>query len=139
LIAALILGWRCGAILLTALIVMRLAGRGMAARLLPEPQRRTAAAHAALQADYADMAGPAADVAIYGLAPAMAAALEPSALAYDDARMDETRAEGMISAVQTMIAAATVALIAVSAQTTPALFALGMLGAMAALEAWGRW
>jgi ATP-binding cassette subfamily C protein CydC len=135
--AALILGWHCGAILLAALIVMRLAGRGMAARLLPEPQRRTAAAHAALQADYADMAGPAADVAIYGLGPAMAAALEPSALAYDDARMDETWAEGMISAVQTMIAAATVALIAVSAQTTPALFALGMLGAMAALEAWG--
>lgn len=137
LIAALILGWRCGAILLTALIIMGLAGRGMAARLLPEPQRRTAAAHAELQADYADMAGPSADLAIYGMAPAMAAALEPSALAYDHARMDETRAEGMISAVQTMIAAATVAVIAVSARTTPAPFALGMLGAMAALEAWG--
>jgi ABC-type transport system involved in cytochrome bd biosynthesis fused ATPase/permease subunit len=75
LVAAMALGWRCGVILLIALILMRLAGRVMAARLLPDPLNRAATAHAALQADYADMAGPGADIAIYGLGPAMAAAL----------------------------------------------------------------
>jgi ATP-binding cassette subfamily C protein CydC len=47
--------------------------------------RRKAQAHAAIQADYADMAGPAADIAVYDLAPRMTTALETSAAAQVDA------------------------------------------------------
>jgi ATP-binding cassette subfamily C protein CydC len=137
LVAAMALGWRCGVILLIALILMRLAGRVMAARLLPDPLNRAATAHAALQADYADMAGPGADIAIYGLGPAMAAALTPPALDYDRARQDLARAEGMIAGAQTWIAVIATALIALTGQGVAPLFALGLLGAMAGLEAWG--
>lgn len=134
--SVLALGWRCGVILLVALILMRMTGRSMAARLLPQAQRRAAQAHAALQADYADMAGPGADIAIYGLGANMAATLEKSARGHDRARMELARAEGMIVAVQTLIAMIAVPMIALVARAGPPVFALGLLGAMAALEAW---
>ncbi|HZU62452.1 MAG TPA: ATP-binding cassette domain-containing protein [Novosphingobium sp.] len=134
--AAAILGWPALLVLGLAMAAMRLAGRQMAARLLPAPLAQAAAAHAALQADYADLAGPCADIAVYGLAPAMAAALAETARAQDAARRALARAEGLILAGQTAMAAlATAALAAVATAPAP-LCALGLLGAMAALEGW---
>jgi ATP-binding cassette subfamily C protein CydC len=83
------------------------------------------------------MAGPGADIAIYGLGASMAATLEKSARGHDRARMELARAEGMIVAVQTLIAMIAVPMIALVARAGPPVFALGLLGAMAALEAWG--
>ena len=135
--AALMLGWRASLVLLAAMVAMRWAARTLAARLLPEPLDRATAAHTGLQADYADMAAPCADIAVYGLAPAMTEALALLARDHEAARLEVARAEGLIGASQTMIAMAGLALfIAVSHATTP-LFALGLLGALAALEAWG--
>ncbi|MDE1914783.1 MAG: ATP-binding cassette domain-containing protein [Sphingomonadales bacterium] len=135
-LAALASGWRAGLVLIVALVLMRVAARTMAARLLPEPLDRAAAAHAALQADYTDMAGPSADIAIYGLAEEIAGALAREALAHDAARMELARAQGMITAVQTIIAITATALLAMVAQASPPIVALGLLGSMAALEGW---
>jgi hypothetical protein len=74
------------------------------------------------------MAGPGADIAIYGLGASMAATLEKSARGHDRARMELARAEGMIVAVQTLIAMIAVPMIALVARAGPPVFALGLLG-----------
>jgi ATP-binding cassette subfamily C protein CydC len=117
------------------MMLMRLTSRLMTARL-PQLQAQLAQAHAALQADYADMAGPAADIAIYDLARPMARALEASASARGKAERALTRAEARIATTQTAIASISVALVAVSAQGAVPLIALSVLSAMAGLEAW---
>lgn len=136
LVAALATGLRGGLIMLLALALMRVAARAMAAKLLPGPLDKAAATHAGLQADYADMAGPSADIAIYGLGPAMAEALARQAQAYDAARMELARAQGFITAVQTLIAIGATALLVLTATASAPVLALGLLGSMAALEAW---
>ena len=134
--ATLMLGWRAGLALLGAMVAMRWAARIMAARLLPEPLDWASAAHAAMQADYAEMAAPCADIAVYGLAPAMTEALARLARDHACARQDVARAEGLIGAAQTLISMAGLALIVGVGQASAPLFALGLLGAMAALEGW---
>ena len=134
--AALVMGWQAGVILLATLAAMRWAARTLAARRLPDALDRAAATHAALQADYADMAGPCADIAVYGLAPAMAEALAKEADKHELARRDVARAEGLIGASQTLLAALGLALMAGTAQAPAPMLALGLLAAMAALEAW---
>ena len=135
--ASLMLGWRASLALLAAMVAMRWAVRTLAARLLPEPLDRASAAHAALQADYAEMAAPCADIAVYGLAPAMTEALTLLARDHESARQDVARAEGLIGASQTLIAMAGLALLVGVAQASAPMFAMGLLGAMAALEGWG--
>ena len=135
--ASLMLGWPACLALLAAMVAMRWAARLLSAGLLPEPLDRASAAHAALQADYAEMAAPCADIAVYGLAPAMTGALALRARDHEAARQDVARAEGLIGASQTLIAMTGLALLVVVGQATAPLFALGLLGAMAALEGWG--
>jgi ATP-binding cassette subfamily C protein CydC len=105
LLGALAMGWSAMAIYLLALLAMRIAARRMAAHRLPALQAEAACAYTVLQADYADMAGPAADILIYGLAPALTQALESSANAHAEARTALVRAEAVIGGVQTIIAA----------------------------------
>jgi ATP-binding cassette subfamily C protein CydC len=132
------------AILLATLALMRWCARGLAARLLPEPFDRAAAAHEALQADYAEMAGPCAemagpcaDIAVYGLAPAMADTLAEKARHYDLDQRDVVRAQALVSASQTLLATLGLVLLASFAQASAPIFALAMLGTMAGLEIWG--
>jgi len=134
--ASLMLGWPACLALLAAMVAMRWAARVLAARLLPEPLDRASAAHAALQADYAEMAAPCADIAVYSLAPAMTEALALLARGHESARQDVARAEGLIGASQTLIAMVGLALLVGVGHASAALFALGLLGAMAALDGW---
>jgi ATP-binding cassette subfamily C protein CydC len=108
----------------------------MATRRLPALQQDLAQAHAALAADYAEMAGPAVDIAVYGLAPAMTAALAERAAAQAAAQAALARAEAAITAVQALLAALTLAAMALLAQGPAPLLALALLAAMAALEPW---
>jgi ATP-binding cassette subfamily C protein CydC len=133
---ALALGWRAGLVMLATLAAMRWAGRAMAARFLPAAQQQADAAHAAMQADYADIAGPAADIAVYGLAPAMAQALQDTAAQYEAACLSLARAQGAISAAQSAIAMVALALMAMLSTGSAPLLALGLLATMAALEIW---
>jgi ATP-binding cassette subfamily C protein CydC len=135
--AALMAGWIGCAILLATLALMRWCARGLAASLLPEPIDRAAAAHEALQADYAEMVGPCADIAVYGLAPAMADTLAEKARQYDLAQRDVVRAQALVSASQTLLATVGLMLLASFAQASAPIFALAMLGTMAGLENWG--
>lgn len=129
------LGWRAGLVMVLGMVAMRLTARSLAARL-PQLQAQVAQAHAAAQGDYADMAGPAADIAVYDLAPQLAAALEGSVNAQAQAECMLARGEGSITASQTMLAGLILALIAANAQASAAMLALGLLAAMAALEIW---
>ncbi|MBB3955604.1 ATP-binding cassette domain-containing protein [Novosphingobium sediminicola] len=129
------LGWRAGLVMALGMVAMRLTARSLAARL-PQLQAQVAQAHAAAQGDYADMAGPAADIAVYDLAPQLAAALEGSVSAQAQAERMLARGEGSITASQTMLAGLILALIAANAQASAAMLALGLLAAMAALEIW---
>ncbi|NOW45206.1 ATP-binding cassette subfamily C protein CydC [Novosphingobium sp. SG751A] len=129
------LGWRAGLTMALGMAAMRLTARSLAARL-PGLQAQVAQAHAAAQADYADMAGPAADITVYDLAPQLAAVLEGSVRAQAQAERMLARIEGSITASQTMLAGLILALIAVNAQASAAMLALGLLAAMAALEIW---
>jgi ATP-binding cassette subfamily C protein CydC len=135
--AALMAGWIGCAILLATLALMRWCARGLAAGLLPEPIDRAAAAHETLQAEYAEMAGPCADIAVYGLAPAMADTLAEKARHYDLAQRDVVRAQALVSASQTLLATVGLMLLASFAQASAPIFALAMLGTMAGLENWG--
>lgn len=135
LVAASLSGWRSLIVMGTGMMAMRLASRFTAVQL-PHLQAQVAQAHTALQADYADIAGPAADIAIYDLAQPMSIALEAGALAQADAERALTRAEARITTGQTAIASITVALVAVFAQGAAPLIALSLLSAMAGLEAW---
>ncbi|EGD59971.1 ABC transporter related protein [Novosphingobium nitrogenifigens DSM 19370] len=130
------LGWQAVPVMLAALVLMRLVGRGMAARMIPAASARTAAAHADMQADYADIAGPAADIAVYGLGPAMTAALDATAARRDEAALAIARAEAAITATQTAIAAVTLTVLALVAHVSAPLLALGLLAAAAGLETW---
>ena len=136
LIATLALGARAVPVMGLALIAMRLAGRTMAARLLPRAGEAAAAAHAALQADYAEMATPAADIAVYGLAEAITAALDRRAADHDAALIAIARGEGRISAVQAAIAGLALATLALLSPVDVPRLALGLLAASAALEIW---
>jgi ATP-binding cassette subfamily C protein CydC len=137
LIGALAMGWRAAALYLVALPAMRVAAIGMATRRLPALQAGLAAAYTALQADYADMAGPSADIMVYGLAPALAQALNGPANAHDTARMALARAESAIQAVQTLIATTALAAMALVGRGPAPAFAFGLLAVLAALEGWG--
>lgn len=128
-------GWGSLPAMAAGMAAMRLASRKMSARL-PALQARAAKAHAALQADYADMAGPAADIAVYGLALKMADALETGAAAHSQAERALARAEARITAAQTALASMTVALIAWLAQGSAPVIAFSLLSAMTGLEAW---
>jgi len=134
--ASLMLGWQASLTLLASMVAMRITARTLAARLLPGPLDRASVAHAALQADYADMAAPCADIAVYGLAPAMAEVLAGFLRDHEAARQEIAKAEGMINASQTMIAMGALALMVALGHGSAPSFALGLLGAMAALEAW---
>lgn len=122
-------------VMAVGMVAMRSASQRMAARL-PHLQEQLAQAHAGLQADYADMAGPAADIAVYDLAQPIAAALEAKASAQADAERALTRAEARIAIAQTALASIVVALVAMFAQGSAPMMALGVLSAMAGLEAW---
>jgi ATP-binding cassette subfamily C protein CydC len=137
LIAALAMGWRAAAVYILALAAMRLAARRMVASRLPAVEARLAASYTALQADYADMAGPAPDIAVYGLAPAMTAALDQSARTCDEAQMELARAQASVQATQTIIATLALAGMVLLATASAPMLALGLLAAMAALEGWG--
>lgn len=128
-------GWYSLIALAAGMIAMRVASRKMAAGL-PLLQAQIAQNHAALQADYADMAGPAADIAVYGLAPDMAAALNDLASQQADAELALARAEARITSTQTALASITTVLVAALSQGTAPLIALSLLAAMAGLEAW---
>ncbi|MBN9144559.1 MULTISPECIES: ATP-binding cassette domain-containing protein [unclassified Novosphingobium] len=128
-----LLGWGAAMVMALGMAAMRLVSHWLAARL-PALQAQVAQAHAAAQADYADMAGPAADIAVYDLAPQLAAALESSDMARAEHAL--ARAEAVITASQTILASVIVALIAWSAQGGAPMLALGLLAAMAALEIW---
>jgi ATP-binding cassette subfamily C protein CydC len=133
---ALPLGWAAVLALASGLGAMRLAGRAMATRRLPALQQDLAQAHAALAADYAEMAGPAVDIAVYGLAPEMTAALAKRAAAQAAAQAALARVEAAITAFQALLAALTLAAMALLAQGPAPLLALALLAAMAALEPW---
>ncbi|KUR76739.1 amino acid ABC transporter ATP-binding/permease protein [Novosphingobium sp. Fuku2-ISO-50] len=137
LVGALAMGWRASAVYLVALAAMRVTARGMAIHRLPPLQARLAAAYAALQADYADMAGPSADIMVYGLAPALTRALDRPAQAHDEARMALARAEAAIQAVQTIVATTAIAAMTLTGRGPAPAFAFGLLAAMAAFEGWG--
>lgn len=130
-----LLGWRAALCMGLGMAIMRLAARIMA-RHLPPLQAQLAQAHTAMQADYADMAGPAADIAVYGLAPRMTAALETRAAAQVGAELALARAEARVLTMQTAIASLAIALVAASARGAAPVIALGLLSAMAGMEAW---
>ncbi len=134
--AALFLGWAPGLAVLATLALMRGTAMTMAARLLPEPAARTATTLAALQADYAEMAMPCAEIAVYDLGPAMTAELARIAQDHEAARNDLVQAEAMIAAVQTVLATGGLALMIVLAHGAAPAFALGVLGVAAAMEIW---
>ena len=136
LIGALAMGWTATAIYLVALPVMRLTSHTMASRRLPVLQAELATAYTALQAGYADMAGPSADIMIYGLAPALARALNAPATAHAKARVALVRAEGAIQAVQTILATIAIAAMAWVARGPAPSFAFGLLAGLAAFEGW---
>ncbi|MCW1988105.1 UNVERIFIED_ORG: ATP-binding cassette subfamily C protein CydC [Sphingomonas sp. R1F5B] len=133
---ALALGLPALIVLAIGLLAMRVVGPAMATRLLPARQAERARAHAALAADYAEMAAPAIDIAVYGLAPALAEALHERATAQSRAHHAVAQAEAWLAAVQALIAAVTLAAIVLVAQGTAPLLALALLAAMAALEPW---
>lgn len=137
LLAAGVLGWRAVLVMVLALGAMRGAGRWMAGRLLPEPVARAAQALAAMQGDYADLAGPAADIAVYGLAGAMAAALDAHAAQHDAATRAVVRGEAAMAAAQLGLAGLALAVMAVLSHGTAPWLALGLLGSAAAFEGWG--
>lgn len=129
------LGWRSALVMALGMAAMRVAAR-MMAKTLPALQAQVAQAHAAMQADYADMAVPAADIAVYGLAPRMAAALEDSASMQAQAEHALARAEARLTSAQTILASiALVAIVWVARANAPVL-ALSLLAAMAGFEAW---
>lgn len=130
-----LLGWRSALSMGLGMAIMRLASRIMAGSL-PPLQAQLAQAHAAMQADYADLAGPAADIAVYGLAPRMTAALETCATTQVDAEQALACTEARLLTVQTAIASLAVALVAALAQGAAPIIALGLLSAMAGMEAW---
>ena len=136
LIGALTMGWAAAAIYLFALPTMRVAAQRMATRRLPVLQAELATAYTALQADYADIAGPSADILVYGLAPALAKALDGPATAHAKARMALVRAEAAIQAVQTIMATIAIAAMALAARGPAPTFAFGLLAVLAAFEGW---
>ena len=131
------IGWQAAAVYLVALAAMRWASRHMAASRLPEAQQKLAIAYAAQQADYAELGGPAADIAVYGLAPKLTATLGQSAHAHDEAKIELVRAHATSQALQTFIATLALVGMILLAKGSAPLFALGLLAAMAALEGWG--
>jgi ATP-binding cassette subfamily C protein CydC len=137
LIGALALGPIAAAIYLVALAAMRITARQMAARRLPAQQAQCATAYTALQADYADIAGPSADIMVYGLAPALARALDRPARAHDRARVALARSEAAIIAVQTGVAATAIAAMATVGRGPAPGYAFGLLAVLAAFEGWG--
>ena len=136
LIGARAMGWTATAIYLVTLPVMRLTAKTMALRRLPALQAELATAYTALQSDYADMAGPSADIMIYGLAPPLAKALNTPATAHAKARLGLVRAEGAIQAVQTVLATVAIAAMAWVARGPAPSFAFGLLAGLAAFEGW---
>lgn len=128
-----LLGWRAAVAMALGMAAMRFVSRALAKRL-PPLQAQAAQAHADMQADYADMAGPAADIAVYDLAPRLAAAMDNDAMARAERAL--ARAEATITASQTILAGLILALIAWSARGGAPMLALGLLAAMAALEIW---
>ena len=137
LLGALAMGWSAMTIYLLALPAMRFAARRMAAHRLPALQAEAARVYTALQSDYADMAGPASDILIYGLAPALTQALESSANAHAEARTALVRAESAIGGVQTILAALAIAGMAWVARGPAPTFAFGLLAVLSAFEGWG--
>jgi len=129
------LGWRSALVMGLGMTAMRVAGR-MMAKTLPPLQARAAQAHAAIQADYADMAVPTADIAVYELAPRMVAALQNSAAVQAQAEHVLARAEARLTSVQTILAGMVLVVIVLVAKASAPVLALGLLAAMAGLEAW---
>lgn len=135
-IGALAMGWGAATVYLLALPAMRATAQHMAARRLPVLQSDLASAYTTLQADYADMAGPSADIMVYDLASALATALGGPATAHAVARMALVRAEATIQGVQTILATIAIATIAIVARGPAPTFAFGLLAVLAALEGW---
>lgn len=136
LVAGLAMGHLPVLALALGMVAMRLAARRMATRQLAEPLAASAEALARMKRDYADRAAPCADIAVYGLAPRIAALTADAATDYDAARLATVRAEARIGAVQTLLAVTTVAaMIALSPAGAP-LLALGALAALGGLESW---
>lgn len=135
-LAALVLGWLAGLIMVLGMTAMVLSARWLAQRQLPKAHAQMAQALANLKADYADCAIPVADIAVYGLAPALGKALAPAQEAFAHARAAVTLAEARIGALQTVIAALTVAALMLTGHGTAPTLAIGMLGSLAALEIW---
>jgi ATP-binding cassette subfamily C protein CydC len=139
--ASAVIGWGGPLVVAAGLVAMRLAGRGMARAMLPGAEDRAAATHEALLADYADIAGPCADIAVYDMGPALSTHLEGLAAAHEAARHDLARAQAMMTATQTVLAGFVplgLVLVAHMRAQPPSipLLALALLAAMAALEPW---
>ena len=130
------MGWRAALIFGAALALMRMLAGRMAARDLPARQDRIARAHAAMQADYAEMARPAVDIAVHDLGARLAAGLAARADELDAARGALALAEARIGAVQTVVAAAALSGMVLAGQGQAGSFAFGLLAALAAFEVW---
>lgn len=136
LIAVSLAGWAAALALAAGLAAMRLSARMLAPRLLRQARRAHAAALNRLKADYASYAACSAEIAVYGLAPQVLAALEPHACALDRARLRIVRAEVLIQGVQLVLAALTIAGVLALAGGGAALVALAALAAAASAENW---
>lgn len=129
-------GWMAAAVFLIMLVAMRWVSKAMARALLPRVVAQRAEAMAALKSAYADYAPSSTDIAVYGLGETVAAALSPLAVRLDAARAGEVRAEAMITGMQTVLAAVSVAAVLLLAGQGVALAALSALGAAGATEIW---
>lgn len=136
LIAALAMGWRAAVVLAITLAAMLWVARTLSQRLMPTALARQSEALTALKADYADIAVPVADIAVYGLAPRLSEALTQAHTAYAEARNDIVRIQALVVASQTLLAAAGLAAMLLTSRADGPELALGLLGAMAALEIW---
>lgn len=128
-------GWGAGLVLLAALALLPwLVGR-VARRLTREPAHEAAEALGALRIRYVDYAAARAEIAAYGLAGRVTAALADATARLDRARARLHRAEGLIAALIAAYTAATVAAVLFAAAAPPPRVALALLAAAGSIEA----
>lgn len=127
-------GWAAMLALLTVLVALPLAARAATPRLLERPAQAMAAALGALKADFTTCAAASPEIAAYGMAPAVAASLQPHVDAFDSARRRLVRGEALVAALSVTGAGVAMAAVLGLSTAAPPITALAVLAAAGAVE-----
>ncbi|MCT2399956.1 amino acid ABC transporter ATP-binding/permease protein [Novosphingobium mangrovi (ex Huang et al. 2023)] len=136
LVAGILAGPWSAVALLVGLAAMRLASRGLSARLVTAHVQRRADAMTRLKAGYAEYAACGAEIAVYRLVPRIVDAMAADVDDLEAARLAIVRHEAVVQGAQMVLAAFTVAAVLALANGGAPLAAAAALAGAAAAEAW---